>query len=306
MNHTSLFDPSTVDTDWCDPPTHSSTATSVVSENDADPLDQLNLPDLRGWWTGLRDTAGGVVRFVQRSAQTLAQEMAALELTPSQEDDEVSLSLPWEVLIEGRYRADPILKEKILQLSHEERTFTEPHSCNSIHASLEYEDYDEEDDDDVDEPFVLNDARVDLIHRLLELDPQLSQMHAQYSGRSSWRESDFWNHYFQACRVTRAAHVRSQGPLTTESNERQDDTPAVIRSSLSQLPSSSSFLSNNSFVPCSDDENRSVEGGDIEDSFVCVSGALPSAPNSCMSTGMKSVDSLVLVDVVPRDGDIGC
>jgi hypothetical protein len=293
MNHTAVLDPSSTDDTWCEP-TQLSTATSVVSssatDDDSDPLDLV----VQGWWNGLRDTAGGVVRFVQRSAQTLAQEMAALEFAPPPEDDDDVLHWPWEIQDGGQYRTDPILKEKILQLSHEERAFTEPYSSNT-HVESEYEDFEV---DDAMEPFELSDARVELIHRLLEMDPQLAKIHTQYSGRSTWRECDFWGNYFHACQTTRTAHLQSHLAAAD-----RGDTPAIIRSSLSQLQSSSSFLSNNSFVPCSDDDQRSFEDfeGD-EASFVCLSAGVPSAPNSCMSTGMKSVDSLVLVDIPgPRD-----
>jgi hypothetical protein len=274
MNHPAL--PDDVDAPlWCAPPTQSSTTTSVASTDDE--LPRVDGLDGSGWWNGLRETASGVVRFVQHSARTLASELAALEFAPPEGDD--ALHLPWEIHDpSGRYIADPILKEKIFQLSHEERTFT--YSRNRDYAA-----YDNDDDEEAEAPFALTAARVELIHRLLALDPQLAQRHTQYSGRTTWRESAFWSSYFSACQATRRDHVEEGDPLEEEARNR-----------------SSSFPESPSEEEEEGDPLEEEDDDDAASSFVCV----PRAPNSCLSTGMRSVGSLVLVEVPgsggPSDG----
>lgn len=112
-------------------------------------------------------------------------------------------------------------------------------------------------DDDDNGAFCLDEPRIQLIRNLLEMDENLASTHARLSGRSYIREAVFWRNYFYHCDQTREEHL---------------------------LEGSQSSL-----VPA---DAASVQSGD---SYVCVS-RMSSAPNSLNSTGLRSVDDLVLVD----------
>jgi hypothetical protein len=234
--------------------------------------------DIRTLALTIRETAGGVVSFVHRSAITVANEISLLE-DGRECDDNVSLDdveplhLPWEIRADnGKYEENEDLKAMILQVSMRETSFMGPYSSRK--TSME---------DEEDGVFVLDHARVQIIRRLLKLDPQLSSMHARLSGRSDVRETTFWRNYFHACNETRSAYIRE-------------------RSEQAQLRSSSSTnCSRNSLVLCDNDSLYNFANQPDDESFVCLSagGKLASPPNSVKSTGMKSIDSLVLVRPEP-------
>jgi BSD domain len=237
--------------------------------------------DFRTLALTIRETAGGVVSFVHRSAITVANEISLLE-DGRECDDNASLDdveplhLPWEIRTnDGTYEESEELKAMILQVSMRESSFMGPYSSRKSSA-----------EDDEDGAFVLDHARVQIIRRLLKLDPQLSSMHARLSGRSDVRETTFWRNYFHACSETRSAYIRER----SEQAQRRS--------------SSDTNCSPNSLVPEDDCDNGSLENvanQPDDESFVCLStgGKLSSPPNSVKSTGMKSIDSLVLVRPEP-------
>jgi BSD domain len=236
--------------------------------------------DFRTLALTIRETAGGVVSFVHRSAITVANEISLLEDGREGDDngslDDVEpLHLPWEIRTNDcTYEENEELKAMILQVSMRESSFMGPYSSRKMSA-----------EDEEDEVFVLDHARVQIIRRLLKLDPQLSSMHARLSGRSDVRETTFWRNYFHACSETRSAYIRER----SEQAQRRS--------------SSSTNCSPNSLVPDDDCDNGSLNFANQPDdeSFVCLSagGKLSSPPNSVKSTGMKSIDSLVLVRPEP-------
>lgn len=114
------------------------------------------------------------------------------EPSPDSSVEITILPLPWEICLQSTesdmkisivQKEDEILKESILALSTNEEVFTKPFT-DSTKAS---------------ESFRLDDARVMLIRRLLEVDRNLGKIHAKVSGRSEVKETLFWQNYFFHC-----------------------------------------------------------------------------------------------------------
>lgn len=106
------------------------------------------------------------------------------------------LPLPWEICLQSTdaemeisivQTEDEPLKQSIFALSLNDEVFTQPFT-NSTRAS---------------DSFRLDDARVMLIRRLLELDSNLGKVHAKVSGRSEVKETLFWQNYFFHCEQIR-------------------------------------------------------------------------------------------------------
>ena len=221
--------------------------------------------DFRTLACSLRETAGGVASFVQRSAMNVAAEIARLEeeeevrshhyhQNEEEPENELPLRLPWEVQFQGNgdFHEDNTLKERILQLSANDSNFLRP--VDNEAASLT-------------EDFTFDDARVHLIRHLLEIDSTLAGAHARLSGRSDVHENDFWKNYFDRCDEERKRYLSS------------------LYSYLDHERSPNSLVQTESEAG----SNRL----DDELSFV-----LPTPPMSGNSTGIRSVDSFVFVDAV--------
>jgi hypothetical protein len=157
--------------------------------------------DFRNLATSIKDTfppaIGGIIHFVHRSAMSVAAEIAQLErdgeLDPGRWGDENYvatkegsglLPLPWEIKYDlgdslqdetPLYMANEELMDIIMALSLKEHTFRKPFSPQS-------------DIDELSKPsFVMDDARIDLIRRLLDVDENLAAIHARLSGEYSYR-----------------------------------------------------------------------------------------------------------------------
>jgi len=104
----------------------SSTETGSFSEEERGWLGDIGA-DFRTLAISLKDTAGGVVDFVQRSAVSVANEIAQLELDVGDGGsiDGEPLPLPWEIKKGGsdEYVENLELQEMIFALSTEESTF---------------------------------------------------------------------------------------------------------------------------------------------------------------------------------------
>ena len=162
-------------------------------------------------WAGLSSIAKHVAQTINNSAKSLMNELAELEcearrsngefddsdtgseLGPDGVDGDAAvgvttkgehsnkktiLPLPWEICFQQTdehlnisivQREDEPLKEKIFGLSKDESIFTGPFNENNSN----------EDDESM---FKLNDSRVSLIRRLLEIDSYLGHIHAKVSG----------------------------------------------------------------------------------------------------------------------------
>jgi hypothetical protein len=104
----------------------------------------------------------------------------------SPDEDPNSILLPWEMKTShdednlSVFVTDEELMEDILALSRHEKTFLEPfNSCEAgDHIASDKPD------------FVLDESRISLIRRLLDIDESLAVMHARMSGEFSGFSSD--------------------------------------------------------------------------------------------------------------------
>merc|ERR1712157_696133 len=176
-------------------------------------------------------------------------------------DDDSEMSIVYE---------DEELMEDIMNLSSDERTFLEPFtSLTDVNSESDHE------------VFALDDNRIYLIKRLLEVDEHLVAMHTRMSGRSSFNEVLFWRNYFSNCKKLRSAKVplmqdvKQSGKVSESSIGIQDDKT---------LASHSVHIDS-----LSDSEAKKDE----DSSFVHV---IPSAPNSLNTTiSTKSLEDMVLI-----------
>ena len=191
--------------DWDDEDgTENPRSSSVLEESEMTPLTERITSEgcTTGWFGGLgadltniarslKDAVpptigalGDIASFVQRSALSVAAEIAQLENDCNDvEAGDLELRLPWEVLMEGNtnvssvqssaYQEDAELKAKILLLSVDHDSFLKPFSVKGSLNSEEVES----------SCIVLDDPRIHLIRRLLEIDENLAATHACLSGR---------------------------------------------------------------------------------------------------------------------------
>ena len=238
------------------------------------------LSDFRAIAWSLQQTAGGVANFVHRSAVAIADEIAQLEQEEMEKqhcegssfDDQACegatkvLPLPWELPAvqdddddeeeegdeeeeeEASFVEDSQLKDKILQLGENDAVFLGPFTSKR-----------EEDTEFLDE------ARIALIRRLLQIDDQLARTHARLSGRSDVRETLFWKNYFYHVEQTQASHTA----LTT---------------------------SLDSLVPAEEEDNYDDDDWEKDTTAFVQIPKPPASMNSMGSLGVHSVDSMVLID----------
>jgi hypothetical protein len=196
--------------------------------------------DFRVLASSIKNTAGGVASFVHRSALSVAAEIAALEHDEDVEHGEHCaktssgeggpLRLPWEVKgNENIFSEDTLLKEKIVSLSSKESSFLQPFSSRKQDSAGDQ--YANEES-----AFVLDEARIQLIRQLLELDDQLAATHARLSGRSDVRETVFWRNYFHHCTDTRDEHMRQFGPNVDIASD--DMSFVCVRDPIASAPTS--------------------------------------------------------------------
>lgn len=172
----------------------------------------------------LKETAGGVASFVQRSALAVASEIAHLEEEEMAQHQAAchldslkdKTRLPWEIqCTNGSFEEDENLKLKILALSTKEETFLRPYSSKDD-SSISGSDR---------PPFLLDGARIHLVRELLDMDDKLAAMHARLSGRSDVKETVFWQNYFHNCELTREEYFVFN-PLAEQADfadENEDD-----------------------------------------------------------------------------------
>ena len=148
---------------------------------------------------------GGIANFVHESAMSIAAEIAEMERDGEleearwredncrasskncNENDEYSVGsymhLPWEIKVENLenedgpvYVSDEDLMAKMLAISLDEGSFLGPYSPSQT----------EEDPSlaNCTSAFILDEPRIHLIQRLLDIDENLAAMHARLSGKS--------------------------------------------------------------------------------------------------------------------------
>jgi hypothetical protein len=92
------------------------------------------------------------------------------------------LPLPWESDSFSTAEQEE-LKDSILALSKNEHLLLQPFASDSISDIV----------------FHLDETHIDLIHRLMKLDPNLGKVHSKISGQKDMTEEIFWNNYFDQC-----------------------------------------------------------------------------------------------------------
>lgn len=226
--------------------------------------------DFRLLANSFRETAGGVASFVQRSAMTVAAELSRLEENETDAHSESCesnpLNLPWEIKADedSEYEENQYLKGRILALSREDSTFLRSHETTS---SL---------------PFHMDESRIQLIRRLLELDENLATSHARLSGRIDVKETEFWKNYFDRCQREVEDYWNQYGNEEIAYRAKADDENISINQVEGEDENSTG--SPDSLVNADSSSERDVD-------FV-----LTSPPMSGSSTGGRSVDSFVIID----------
>jgi hypothetical protein len=227
--------------------------------------------DFRLLAASFRETAGGVASFVQRSAMTVAAELSRLEeseLTGECESGEIiPLNLPWVIKVDEDSDDQEILvlKERIMALSREDSTFLRSHATADS------------------PPFSLDEPRIQLIRRLLELDENLATSHARLSGRVDVKETEFWKNYFDRCRQEVEDYLSQQDKTNDLQYQAKIDAP-IQQFEGNDVDCSIASGSPNSLVRADTPPEPDVD-------FV-----LASPPMSGSSIGGKSVDSFVIID----------
>ncbi|CAB9498841.1 expressed unknown protein [Seminavis robusta] len=306
---------------------------STTSEEDSGWLGGFGA-DFRNIANSLKDAVpptigaiGDIASFVQRSALSVAAEIAQMERDSSDEEIaefEDAIRLPWEILVkqdeaQSVYREDEGLKGQILGLSKINDSFLKPFSPkgSSPEEGCKF--------------IVLDEPRIHLIRRLLGVDENLAATHARMSGRGNVKEIVFWTNYFFNCERVRKEHLdslQSSSITSDRSNEPElkgasesrgpEDTGMVaagekettadpkeglrVDNQVSDPVSRSS--SQNSLVLADDDEDELVPQAedDVEEdddsSYIQVnSNGIASPPCS-----LKSVEDLILVNKCLSEG----
>lgn len=250
--------------------------------------------DIRTLAASLRDTAGGVAHFVHKSALSVAAEIARLEDEDRQREEgllpediaatEAQLKLPWEVQRQDKEDndsvyliEDEILKERILDISKDDRSFLMPATINPEGGDIE---------------FILDEPHIQLIRRLLEIDGNLAATHARLSGRSDVRETVFWGNYFDRCEQCRIDYLGKECVLSTVSSSPKLTDPELTQDNDALVPVPDG---EDSLVPAEGQSLVSGSHGESTGSFV-----IPSPPVSANSADVHSVNSLVFVDAVKK------
>lgn len=245
-------------------------------------------------WSGLTFIAKQVAHTINQSAKSLINELAELEYEARARsgsfdsdgteaggifgDGEAKnvaiLPLPWEICFQSTdeqlkisivQKEDQVLKEKILALSSEESVFTGP--------------FNEKNSNEDDSIFTLDDSRVMLIRRLLEIDSKLGRIHAKVSGRSTMKEKIFWMNYFFHCEKLRGDREKEINDQSLRRALHDDELDAEL---VGRPPAScTGFYPRTgklSLLPCSsNDEDRVV----------------PALPNmECTEGGFVMVDDI--------------
>jgi len=229
-------------------------------------------------------------------------------------DKSENLILPWEICQESSqnptvkgeddeipvYFTDMELMKTIFALSSHDSNFLQPFSdkspgVNELQKSSLSSDC---------STFVMDEPRVKLIHRILDIDEKLASVHSRLTGgASNLSETSFWKNYYFHCERVRA----DEFCWRKNQNER---TKTEFQSSSQTKPSNFvSFSPNNENVKLKsekrndDDESLVPVGSDIEgDQDDDSSYVIQSPPNTCetFATSRSIDDDLVLVDTHKR------
>lgn len=250
----------------------SPTDTGSLSGGEESFLEALGA-DFRTLACSLRVTAGGVANYVQQSAMNVAAEIARLEEAEEdrahhhnnlQNEADTADDTPLRLPWEIRLGGgDEFVEDTALKERIMELSTDE---TNFLRPPVN-----ENTAENI--VFAFDEPRIQLIRRLLEMDENLARTHARLSGRSDVSENDFWKNYFDRCEEERQEHLKQYGDQE-------------------------SIQSPNSLVQAEESESDTILLNEDESSFV-----IASPPTSSNSAEVRSVDSLVFVNVVKHHRD---
>mmetsp|Transcript_24757 Transcript_24757/g.26627 ORF Transcript_24757/g.26627 Transcript_24757/m.26627 type:complete len:386 (-) Transcript_24757:542-1699(-) len=239
-----------------------------------------------------------------------------------------SLILPWEICQESQtnlstqkendeitvYFTDTDLMNKIFVLSRQESTFLEPFSEDSPEGNNKSfpQNINNMSLSSYSSTFVIDDSRVKLIHRLLDIDDNLASMHTELTrGENNSWDTFFWKNYFFHCEGTRANELRwrkqncsEKKPCTSTESVGKNSSPlekgnVEMKSALNHVDRFTLDGSNRddeSLISLDSDTERQH---DDNSSYV-----IQSAPNSVdtFTTTTSIDDDVVLVDTYETVG----
>lgn len=229
-----------------------------------------------------------------------------------------SLILPWEICQESSqdpsvtaddaeipvYFTDKELMKKIFALSTRESTFLQPFSDNSPDS---YE-LQKSSISSFCSTFVMDEPRVKLIRRIMDIDKNLASVHSRLTGEvTKSSEIYFWKNYFFQCERIRADEFlrrKKQNETTKTAIEPSSETANSFSCSPAKQNNDMQHTNSND-----DDESLVPVGSDIEDEQDDDSSyVIQSAPNTgeTFTTSRSIDDDIVLVDTHERTiGGIG-
>jgi len=220
------------------------------------------------------------------------------------------LTLPWEIRQEAQhdysvdgdkgeipvYITDMKLMKRIFTLSREESTFLEPFSDISPETNVS----ERPSLSSYSSTFVMNEPRLKLIRRLLDIDKNLAAIHSRFKGKANFSDNLFWKNYFFHCEEVRAEELNHRLTETTTSSDR----PSKLTNQVG-MASSEERIDVTNTKGCDEDDHDGDDsslvpaGSDLEEqSDDDSSYVFQSPPNTGESFAtMRSVDDdLVLVD----------
>jgi len=237
-----------------------------------------------------------------------------------------NLILPWEVCQESQtslstqkendeisvYFTDTDLMKKIIILSRQESTFLEPFSEDSPEGNNKSlpQNINNISLSSYSSTFVIDDSRIKLIHRLLDIDENLASMHTELTrgDTDSW-DTFFWKNYFFHCEETRVNELRrrkqncSMAKFCTPTESVEINNSPLERGNVemkSALDHVDRFISDGSNK---DDESLIRVDSDTEGQHDDNSSyVIQSAPNSAdtFTTTTSIDDDVVLVDTYEK------
>lgn len=212
-----------------------------------------------------------------------------------------NLILPWEIRQDPSqdptfkedeaipvYFTDTELMKKMLALSSQESTFLHPFKDESSDGN----EFQNQISSSWCSTFVMDEARIKLIHRILDIDENLASAHSKLTGGlSNSVQALFWKNYFFHCERVRANEFceRKKHHQTKETKNKSPWQTSLMEEDI-KLKDARSDDDYESLVPVGSD----IEGEeDDADSFVIQS---PPNTGNTFATSRSIDDDLVLVD----------
>mmetsp|Transcript_7001 Transcript_7001/g.17113 ORF Transcript_7001/g.17113 Transcript_7001/m.17113 type:complete len:382 (-) Transcript_7001:2460-3605(-) len=238
---------------------------------------------------------------------------SSLSHDPSTRTKSHDLLLPWEIRQNSSYNlsvkedddisvyfTDTELMKKMFALSTQESTFLEPFSDESFDGD---ESKKHLPSSSYSSTFIMDVPRVNLIHRILDIDENLASIHFELTeGVPKLSKTSFWKNYFFHCERVKADEL-CRRKKQNQTRETQIKPPCkttmatFVRSSPMQEHSEMKFIKTND-----DDESLIPVGSDIEGELDDDSFVIQSPPNTgnTFTTSVSIDDDIVLVDTYQR------